>query len=95
MFLFQPTMVPVASRIVPFGDVVVDAIQPEEIGGGHPRLGEDVGTGVVTVRHPANQFDQETQENMAAIAIAASPSGREAGGLLTNRGKTSRVSTTE
>src|ERR687889_1264929 len=77
----------VATRVASFGDVVVDAVHPEEIGGGHPRFGEYVGANVITVAHPAYGFDQEAQEDVAAVAIAAPSSGGKVGRLVYELGQ--------
>src|ERR671921_2972238 len=77
----------VATRVASFGDVVVDAVHPEEIGGGHPRFGEHVGADVITVAHPAYGFDQEAQEDIAAVAIAAPSSWGEVGRLVYELGQ--------
>src|SRR5215212_6601675 len=72
----------VASRVASFGDVVVDTVHPEEIGGRHPRFGEYVGADVLTIGHPAYGFDQEAQEDVAAVAIAAASPWGEVGRLV-------------
>src|SRR5215211_8499881 len=77
----------VASRVASFGDVVVDASHPEEIGGAHPRFGEDVGADVIAIGHPADGFDQEAQEDVAAVAIAAPFSWGEVGRLVHELGQ--------
>src|SRR4028118_2348679 len=76
----------VANRIASFGDVVVDAVHPEETGGCHPRWGEYVGADVIAVRHPADRFDQEAQEDVAAVAIAAPLSWGGGGRLVCGLG---------
>src|SRR4028118_1768050 len=77
----------VASRVASFGHVVVDAVHPEEIGGGHPRFGEHVGADVIAVGHPADGFDQEAQEDVAAVAMAAASSRGEVGRLVYELGQ--------
>src|ERR671920_2581475 len=77
----------VASRVASFGDVVVDTIHPEEVRSAHPRFGEDVGADVISVGHPADGFDQETQEDVAAVAIAAPFSWGEVGRLVHELGQ--------
>src|SRR5215211_5461566 len=72
----------ITNGITSFGDVLVNAVQSKEIGGGHPHFSEDVGADVIAVGHPTHRLDHETQEDIAAIAVAASFSRREVGRLV-------------
>src|SRR5215207_1492414 len=77
----------VASRVASFGDVMVDAVHPQEVGGRHLRFGEHVGADVIAVGHPADGFDQESQEDVAAVAIAAPLPWGEVGRLVDELGQ--------
>src|SRR5215210_8454955 len=77
----------VPNRVTSFGDVTVDTIHPEEAGGRHARFGEHVGADVLAIGHPAYGFDQESQEDVAAVAIAAPFSWGEVGRLVDELGQ--------
>ncbi len=72
----------ITERIAPLGDILIDVVHAEEIRVEHASRGEDMLTHVVPIGQTACLFDEQAQQHIAAITVAASLARREIGGLV-------------
>src|SRR6266567_9309368 len=73
--------------IASLGDILVDFVHAEEIRVEHVSRCEDLLTHVVPIRQTADLFDEQAQQHIAAITVAASLARREIRGLVRKLGE--------
>jgi hypothetical protein len=77
----------ITERIATLGDILIDFVHAEEIRVEHASRGEDLLAHIVPIGQTAGLFDEQAQQHIAAITVAASLTRRKIGGLVRKLGE--------
>src|SRR6266566_2185770 len=77
----------ITQRMTSLGNILIDFVHAEEIRVEHVSRGEDLLTHIVPIGQTAGLFDEQAQQHIAAITVAASLARREIRGLVRKLGE--------